>query len=502
MKLVYAMISRHKVTKISFSGGFLRKGNTDCGVSYQREEEVNHIIKNILYVIGFLLAATGIGQIFYLKGMQETNIVLVYIVAVFLTARFADSLIWGILASVLAAFFYNFFFTEPRFTLSVYNPDYFITFICMTATAVFTGLLTMKVKVYAGRAIEREKDIHALYVFTGELSRADTIEKIGNVAQTGIQALLGGEVTFLYGDDAESCVCGERFPVGGEKGAFGFIKINRYEEGEITGEHKTLLHTMLDNIGIAVARVCASEERYRSRELMEQEKYRANLLRGISHDLRTPLMGIMGTSEMIAGMSDDADPRKGMARDIYQDADWLHSLVENILGLTRLSDGGNQLVRPPEPLEEIISSAIKRVEKRAAGYEIEVELPEDYIEVPADARLLEQVFVNLLDNAVKHTPPEKKIKVLVEKPHHTFVKIRVMDRGEGISEKDLSHIFEMFYTSAERAADVKKGIGLGLAICKTVITAHGGDIMAANREGGGASVTITLPLAEKGNSYV
>ena len=344
-----------------------------------RSRETGSFTKNLLYTTGFLAAATGIGYIFHMKEMQDTNIVLLYIVAVFLTARCSDQTAWGIVASVAATFAFNFFFTEPLFTFSVSNTSYVVTFVCMTLAAMVTSSLTMKVKQYAKRTLEKERDIHALYVFTSELSGADTIEKIERIARESISSMFGRDVSFRSGGGVleEADVAGEeqprpmeRFTVRGGGEILGLVEIDMEDKAPIPEGQRTLLNTMLENIGSAMDRVKTAEERYRSQKLMEQEKYRANLLRGISHDLRTPLMGIMGTAEMIDGMSEEEDPRKQLARDIYQDADWLHSLVENILGLTRLHDGNSLLNKTPEPLEEIISSAIKRVEKRAMGYEI------------------------------------------------------------------------------------------------------------------------------------
>ena len=476
------------------------------------------LIKNLLYTIGFLAAATAAGYLFQQKEIQETNIVLLYILAVFLTARYTDQMIWGVVSSVASTFAFNFFFTEPLFSFSVYNTSYVITFVCMTATALVTSSLTMKMNRYARRTEEKERDIHALYLFTRQLSSADTVEKISAAVKESISSMFGRTASIHFGvgafagegqasqqdqvsrQDHVSCQDQEVFSVRGREGVLGMLELSTDGGFGISEEQRTLLNTMLENIGIALDRVYSSEERYRNQKLMEQEKYRANLLRGISHDLRTPLMGIMGTAEMIEEMSQEGDPKKKLAQDIYQDADWLHSLVENILGLTRLNDSNALLNKTPEPVEEIISSAIKRVEKRAVGYEIGAELPEEYLEVPADARLLEQVFVNLLDNAVKHTPPEQEIKIVVEKLETEQVRIQVMDRGEGISENDISRVFEMFYTSSERPVDIKKGIGLGLAICDTIIKAHGGTIAAANRDGGGTVFTMTLPLAGKGDS--
>ncbi|MBS7007713.1 sensor histidine kinase [Anaerostipes sp.] len=339
-----------------------------------------------LVMAGFLLAASAVGICFREVRFQESNIVIVYMLSVLMTSRFTKGYAYGLTASVIATFLFNWLFTKPYYSFAVYNPGYLITFVIMTITAIFTSALTTRVKEDAVRAQEKEAEI-------------------------------------------------------------------------------------------------------------EQERYRGNLLRAISHDLRTPLSGIMGTSEMLIGMTNEDDPRHEMAVGIHKDADWLHSLVENILSLTRLQDGRLNIKKETEALEEVIGGAIALIAKRAPEQEIQVEMPEEVLMIPMDAKLMEQVFVNLLDNAVKHSEPSEPVTICVEAPkQEDSIRITVADRGEGISETDLPNIFQTFYTSNTRDADSKQGIGLGLAICDTIIKAHGGTIKAGNRaEGKGAFFTFTIP---------
>ena len=217
------------------------------------------------------------------------------------------------------------------------------------------------------------------------------------------------------------------------------------------------------------------------------------MLRAVSHDLRTPLSGIMGTSEMIMGMTENQDPRYELAHEILEDANWLHSLMENILNLTRLEDNRQYIKKQPEAIEEIIAVVLERFEKRAPGRELLINIPDDLIIVPADAKLLVQVLINLLDNAVKHTSPDGEISISVEKQSNC-VQFTVKDCGKGISAEDLPHIFEMYYTTAHSPSDAQKGMGLGLAICDAVVKAHGGQISAANHPDGGAVFTFTIPM--------
>ena len=194
-------------------------------------------------------------------------------------------------------------------------------------------------------------------------------------------------------------------------------------------------------------------------------------------------------------MTTEDDPRRALAEDMYRESNWLHAMVENILSLTRLRDGAMPLTRQMEAVEEVVGGAVNRV-MRQSGREIDVEAPNEVLFAPMDARLMEQVLVNLLDNAVKHTHPQDEIRVSVEhdKAGRQAV-IRVSDRGAGIREEDLPHIFQMFYTTPVRQPDASRGVGLGLTICEAIVKAHGGTIRAENRtDGPGATFTFTLPL--------
>lgn len=232
------------------------------------------------------------------------------------------------------------------------------------------------------------------------------------------------------------------------------------------------------------------------------ERERANLLRAISHDLRTPLSGIMGTSEMLMDMTDKEDRHQELLQGIYQDADWLKSLVENILSLTRLQDVKIVIQKEMEAIEEVIGCAVAHVERSFPEREIQVEIPEEFRLVPMDAKLIEQVITNLLDNAVKHTRPQEAITVSASYTEDELL-VSVRDEGEGIAEADVSNLFKIFYTSKTRSVDVKRGIGLGLTICETVVNAHGGTIIGRNRtDRKGAEFIFTLPLTEGGRKIV
>ena len=477
-----------------------------------------------------MLLATALGYLFAFVGFPETNIVLVYLAAVLLIARYTHGPGYALAASVLATFAFNYFFTEPRFTFEVSDTSYLITFAIMMFTAIFTSTLTAQMKRSARRALARERDTQALYQLTNHLSDAQSMEAIGTAALGSIGQTFGCDAALLFltekgeaersylqyaagnimhrelcaSDEVASrvqllhtgCVeteAGQEWPLYGQQRILGVLRLPRMA---LSDAQRQLLCSMLESISMAIERLSAAQAQHRYREESFQERTRSNLLRAISHDLRTPLSGIMGTSEMIRDLSAQDDPRRRLAQDIWRDADWLRALVENILSLTRLEDGRLQIEKQPEAVEEIVGSALAQMERRAPDREIDAELPEELLMVPMDAKLIVQMLVNLLDNAVRHTPPGNEIKVCVEKRDGKAV-FSVLDRGEGIREEDLPHLFERFYTTRGKSADAARGVGLGLSICDAIARAHGGSIRAQSREGGGAIFTFELPMEEE-----
>ena len=476
----------------------------------RKQRMIRHLYSALLSIV-LIAAATAVGTLFRAAGFPETNIVIIYMLAVLLCARFTTGFVYGLAVSVIATAAFNFFFTAPYHSLQVYDPDYLVTFAVMTTVSLLTSALTSRVKKSVLEIALREKETQALYVLTNRLSETESTEEIARVTVESIRDVFQTRAELIWFDDSgisetalmqrledtdgdcltdgENCI----WPINGRESRLGLLRIPAEAGQQLGKNQKKLLWSMLECAALAVDQFRAAQERLRYREESEHERYRGNLLRAISHDLRTPLSGIMGTSEMIRDMSREDDPRHALAQGIWDDADWLRSLVENILNLTRLEDGRLVLQKQPEAVEEIIANALEHIAKRAPEREIGVDIPEDLLLVPMDARLIVQVLVNLLDNAIKHTAPEREIRIAVQRDGTDAV-FCVADRGDGISPEDLPYIFRTFYTSRHNRADAKRGIGLGLAICDAIVKAHGGTIQAENRTDGGALFRFTLPM--------
>lgn len=237
----------------------------------------------------------------------------------------------------------------------------------------------------------------------------------------------------------------------------------------------------------------------REKLLMEAEKetMRANLLRAVSHDLRTPLTSIIGMAETYLEQGDQLSEteKTDMVRGINEDANWLLNMVENLLSVTRIRVGDTKVATSPEPLEEVVSEAVQRLRKRLPQANVHVKVPDEFLMVPMDAMLIEQVIMNLLENAVYHSGVDTAIDFFVEK-QGTNVEFHIRDYGKGIEPKRLSTIFDGAGLDNNVSGDSHKGMGIGLTICKTIINAHNGTIRAVNHRHG-AEFIFTLPLGEE-----
>jgi len=500
-------------------------------------DKIKSVFVQAAIMLAILLIASVIGFLFRWMKLPKTNIAIVYMLAVLLTTLTVPGYRFGFIASVLSAFAFNFLFTEPYFTVTTNAPSYVITFVIMTIAAFISSSLASHAKISARQAQQREIETRALYTLTNRLTDAFDMPDIAAIACSTISDVIceracclcfdeNGmpESTFIQHVSKErqirrevadpqavlhrieglrtGCDIGTEFydwPIYGREGTLGIIRIPSEHAQALTESQVRLLRSMIESIALAMDRFRSSQVRMRSREETERERYRSNLLRSISHDLRTPLSGILGATEMLAGMTDKEDQRYAIIEGIREDALWLYSLDENVLNLTRLQDGKLLLNKQLEAVEEVLAGAAAYMSRRYPQYEIEVQAPEELLMVPMDAKLINQVLINLIDNAVKHTTPPGEISISVSRDtKNNQAVFSVWDTGCGISSMDLPKIFQMFYTDRSVRADTRPGVGLGLTICESIVEAHGGTITARNRTDiSGAEFIFTLPLEEK-----
>lgn len=494
------------------------------------------LIKYVISLVLVLAASTMLSLAFRQLGLHEVNFALTYIVGVIVFAYLTEGLASSIITSALSVMLFDYFFIEPYGSLWFVNKESLVTFALIFIAAVLSSSLTVKAKREAYTSKMHAKRFQLQYQLSQKLLKMKSIDDLAKQVGEGISNSLelslwlvlkkDGQFKQLYFEKGaiqsgktlaahhiseitsiietpKTSLVPKRFyddqdvyyvPVQGTSECFGVFGLV-VEDAKLSLDLEELTLVIANLMAVAIERERFAEERRRAAILAESEQFRANLLRAISHDLRTPLTSINGVISYISDNMDllSIDQQKQLLKNASDDAHWLMHTVENILSLTKLEEGHFVIKTKPEYLEELLEEAIRRTEKRSQYHKVNVLLPKEPICILAEARLLEQVFINILDNAVKYTPEGSKIDIVVDVKIDT-VRIRFEDNGPGIPAKDYSKLFNRFYTTAETSDRNRRGIGLGLDICKSIIEAHQGQISVYNNQKGGATFEIILPI--------
>lgn len=487
--------------------------------------------RNIFLVIGSLAASTVISAGFDRIGFSESTIILMYLLGVLLVASRTAGYLYGILASVVGVLSFNYFFTAPRFSLSVHDPQYIVTFVIMLIVALTTSALTARVKQQAELSSLREQRANMLYRISQDMLKTQGVQEIYLLTLQQLEILFGFPAALFFPDESRYLVrlqgagaagkemnprehdiaervfrtgtteeagraagSGCYVPVIGQNRVLGVLLIACPEEAPLEAEQITLLEAVAAQAALAIEREKVLEAEQSSRMEIERERLRNTLLRSISHDLRTPLTGIAGATSTILDNYDHLDDgiKKRLLEGMGEDVQWLIRLVENLLSMTRLEAGKPDIRTRLEAVEEVVAEAVAQVKKRSGQHRISVKMPKELIMVPMDGNLIEQVLINLMDNGIKYTPEGSEIQVRVEMAGEK-VWFEVADNGNGIAEADMPHLFNLFYTGGNASPEARKGSGLGLAICQSIIHAHHGEIFAGNRPDGGAVFRFSIP---------
>ena len=462
---------------------------------------------------------------------ELSNLIMVYLLGVVAVAmRFGRGP--SILASVLSVAAFDFFFVEPFLTFAVSDTQYLITFGVMLLTALVISNLTVRIRQQAEAARQRERRTAALYALGRELVSTRGIDNIARVASRHISEVFESEAVVLLPDATghlsvqaaqgvsaldtnEHSVAqwvydhsqiaglgtntlpgaeGLYLPLTASRGSVGVLGVRPVQSLRfVAPEQLHMLETFASQTAVAIERARLAEEAEQARVQVETERLRNSLLSSVSHDLRTPLAGITGAASSLLEGADtlDAETRRELAQTIYEEAERLNRLVRNVLDMTRLQSGAIQIDKEWQPLEEVVGAALVRLEEPLRNRPVHTNLPADLPLVPLDGVLIEQVLVNLLENAIKYTSPGSPID-LSAGCADDVVTVEVADRGPGLPPGEEQRIFEKFYRV--EPAGGTSGVGLGLTICRGIVEAHGGRIWAENRPGGGAVFRFTLPL--------
>ena len=444
-----------------------------------------------------MVTAVGLSMVVASRTGRDANTIMILLAGVLFSSALGTR-VSGLLSSVFAVVSFNFFFTEPRFTLVVYDPGYLITFPVMFIVAFVTSELTSRLNTIAAVAQTRQRRAETLYRNGKQLLSARGVETIAAIVQENLKRLLQRQVdiTIQNGTEAEidthsTHSTGTIVEIATENQRFGTISVAD-TTNPLTFGSVTLLNAISAQLAIALDRERLAMAEEHARLHAERERVRANLLRSVSHDLRTPLSVIAGSAQTLLDTTSLPEPQRQLLHDMETDAMWLSGIVENILSLTKIQDEMPALHTTEEVLEEVLLGSIQRVARRVQPDRFVVQLPTEIILVQMDISLLEQLFVNVLGNAIDFSPPDEPIDVRVSMDTEKHVVVVIRDRGPGIPLADIDHVFDLFYTG-KRGEDSHRGMGIGLTIAKTVAELHGGVISLENANNHGLIATIRLP---------
>ncbi len=489
------------------------------------------IVKDLAISLGVIIVASLIGLFFAHLGFSEANIITLYILGVLITSIVTSSkLAWGF-SSVASVLIFNFLFTKPRFSLMAYGDGYPITFAIMFVASLITGSLASKMHNQTKQSSQAAYRTKILFDANRLLQRASDDEEVLKITAEQLKKLLNREIvifkqnkdtlqTLVYALD-ESFQMGEKelniatsilinhsydykdaqlrcdyYPLKTQLRTYGIVAVYKNEK-EIDSFENSIVLSLVGECALALENLFNAKEKELAAVLAENEQLRANLLRAISHDLRTPLTAISGNaSNLISNaVSFDEQTKLSIYNDIYNDSMWLINLVENLLSITRLEEGRMNLNFTAELIDEVVVEAVKHVHMRQGGQKITVIHKDEFLLAKMDTRLIIQVIINILDNAIKYTPKDSMITITTEKQKDKAI-ISIADNGAGIPDELKERVFDMFYTGANKLADSRRSIGLGLALCKSIISVHGGEIFVKDNVPSGAIFTFTLPIGE------
>jgi two-component system sensor histidine kinase KdpD len=482
--------------------------------------------------LGISLACTALAAVMY-PYFELTNLVMVYLLGATIAAlrlgRGPASA--AAVANILA---FDFFFVPPRFSFAVANIQYVVTFGVMLAVALIIATLGASVTAQTRAAGKRERRTALLYAMSRELVATRSLEDLARVAvkhlaetfasrtvvlvpdangrlrhpksSPTVGSLLGADLSVAQwaydsgtpaglGTDTLPGAVTQYLPLKGSHHVLGILAVEPMQRRRLLlPEQRHLIETFAAQIALALERARLQEDAEQSRVTAETEGIRNTLLASISHDLRTPLAVITGASSALNDPSMSFDPvaRRSLSAQIEAKSKEMAEIISNVLDLMRLESGHFSLRLDWVMIEDLVNSALQRLSTRLAEQSVEVHVPTDLPPVHVDGSLVLQVFTNLLENVIKHTPARTRV-IISAASEGDFLRVSIEDTGPGLPPGDLERLFAKFHRGRDEGS--AGGAGLGLSICRAILTAHGCQIDANQRSAGGARFSFTLPVS-------
>ncbi|EYT96446.1 Osmosensitive K channel histidine kinase KdpD [Enterococcus mundtii 1A] len=469
-----------------------------------------------------VFVATLLTEVMQYLHFGDQNLMLVYIFFILLVARLTSGYFWSALSSILSVLAFNWFFVEPLYSLTVYKQGYPITLVIMLIVALMISNLMVRLKKQAVHAREKEQQMEILYELNKQFVLAEDQQQIVELSATYLGRLLDREVIFFdkhaiklsqytpkdspflldhpeeaavaywtaknqkdsgYGTDTLSGAKGFYLPIVANGKTLAVLGIRRSRGLPIEDSQLNYLRLVLTQLAVILEQTELKNEKEQIELENEREKVRSNLLRAISHDLRTPLTAISGIAETLLQTDEELKQatRQKLLTDIQTESQWLIRMVENLLSITRINMDTMQVKKTTEPIEEIIEAVYEHVTKVYPDKELLVHLPTAVLFVEVDPILIEQAMFNLVENAFRHGATQGQVEVSVFQEDQQVI-CEVKNEGE-ISLKQYEKIQMNLSNEEEVPIDSKNGLGIGLSIVKTIIHAHNGKLEMAVSEG-------------------
>ena len=504
----------------------------------QAERNRKHLLTDAAIFLSSMIVSTAIGFLFSHLGFTDANIIMVYLLGLLVvsisTTHRAYSMVWAVISVLL----FDLLFTTPKFTFYAYGTGYPVTFLIMLAAAFTISTLAIRLKQNAGQSAKAAQRMSVVLETDRQLTKAKSTEEILSVLADQLTKLLNRSL-IIYPAENDSLGDPIFYPAAGDtvpyrtneekqavewafahhkragattevfpatdylyysmrvlEHAYGVVGI-AVHDSPLDASEQSVLASVVGECSLALENARNAREKEETMVLAENERLRANLLRAVSHDLRTPLTSIMGNADSLITCGETLDPktRSQLYSDIYQDAQWLTGMVENLLSASRMNEGKLNLNMTTELMDDMISEAVSHLSRQLKNYTVNRSRSEELLFVKADARLLVQVVINLLDNAIKYAPEGSTIWIETLAREDQVV-VRVADNGPGIPDDQKDHIFDLFYSSGNPTGDSRRGLGIGLALCQSIIKAHDGTISVHDHEPQGAVFEFVLPRDE------
>ena len=502
-----------------------------------RKSRVRFSWRDAVVTLLCLAISTAVGFAFDWAGFSESNIITIYILGVLVTAVSTSGHLYGAANSLLSVLAFNFFFTEPRFTLQADGPSYPVTFLIMLSSSIIASSLASRVKEQARMAAEKSYYTELLLGSSQKLQTIRTEWDCLRLTAEQLSRMFDRPVIYALNDadkeldfriePADEHTLLEKLSTE-EIGVAKWVQKNNKHAGATTNTlpdskwlflsvrgtrgvmgivgvpiagyvvpdafEKNLMVALLGECGLSQERIRLEEERNQIALQTQRESLQVNLLRAVSHDLRTPLTNINGSVGILMGKDQTLKPevREQLYTAIDDDTNWLINMTENLLAATQLETDRTKLKTAPELLEDLFQSAVRQLDRRARDHHISVDLEDQTLMASMNAGMIQRVIINMMNNAIQYTPKDSHI-ILSGTRRKDWVEISVSDDGPGIPDEAKKHLFDLFYTAEQGKPDSKRGLGLGLHLCQSIVNAHGGTITVSDHAPSGTTFRFTLP---------